>query len=138
MTGAYEPLHGLDDDPRGNREQRDAVDEGDEHGEAVEAVGAAPIGRLAREPETDPGEREAREVGEHVARIREQCQRAGQEAADDLGHHEAAREQRSQADAALVGRVAMAVRVPAVVVSVLIVSVSVGMLHKSIRLARRW
>ncbi len=110
--GRVEPLHGLDDDPGGDREQRDAVDERDEHGEAVEAVGAAPVGRLARQPEADPGEREAREVREHVARIGEQRQRAGEDAADDLGHHETARQQRSDADAALVGRVAMAVRMP--------------------------
>ena len=110
-TGEYSRCTASVDDPCRDREQRDAVDERDEHGEAVEAVGAAPVGRLPREPEADPGEREAREVGQHVAGIGEQRQRAGENAADDLGDHEAARQQRGEPDAALVGRVAMAVRV---------------------------
>ncbi len=77
-TGCVQALHGLHDDPGGDREQCDAVDERDEHGEAVEAVGTAPVGRLAHEPEAEPGEREAREVREHVARVGEQRQRAGE------------------------------------------------------------
>ena len=43
-----EPLDRLDDDPGGDREEREAVDEGGEHREPVEAVGAfASAGRRA-------------------------------------------------------------------------------------------
>ena len=88
LNGLVDPPRGLEHDPGRDREQRDAVDERDEHREAVEAVGAPPIGRLAREPEAEPREREAREVGQHVARVGEQREGAREHAADDLGDHE--------------------------------------------------
>ena len=138
--GRVQPLHGLRDDPCRDRDQRDAVDERHEHGEPVEAVGAAPVGRLPREPEADPSEREAREVRQHVAGVGEQGQRAGEDAPDDLGDHESARQQRGEPDAALVGRVAVTVSMTmpgmvmiVIVVMAVIVCVSVRMLHKSIR-----
>ena len=43
-----QPLDRLVDDPRGDGEQRKPVGEGDQHLEAVEAVGALPVGRAAR------------------------------------------------------------------------------------------
>jgi len=66
-----------------------------------------------------------------VARIGKQRQGAGQHAADDLGHHERAGKAGRDADAALVGRVAV-VRV-IVLVIVVGVCVRVGMWHLSIR-----
>ena len=40
--------------------------------EAVEAVGAPPVGGSASEPEAEPGERKRREVRQHVACVGEQ------------------------------------------------------------------
>jgi hypothetical protein len=81
-----------------------------------------------------------------VPRIREQRQRACKDAAGDLGDHETACQQRGEPDAALVGGLAMMMRVTMpgvgmiviVVVVVVVVCVSVGMLHKSIRSRRAW
>ena len=66
-----------------------------------------------------------------MARIGEQGQGSREDAADDLGDHEAARQQRGDPDAALVGRVPVMVRVtvPGVGVIVVVVRVSVGVLH---------
>ncbi len=105
FDGARKPSPGFDPDPDGDGEQCDAVDERHEHGEPVEAVGAAPVGGPPREPEGKPRERQAREVGQHVARVCEQREGAGEHAADDLGEHESAREHRRKTHAALVGAV---------------------------------
>ena len=108
--------------------------------EPVEAVRAPPIGRPADEPETNPGERKAREVREHVARVGEQRQRSGQEPAGDLGHHEPAGQKRRNAYAALVAGMGVAMTVAIVTVGVtgrvsalvivMAVTVRVGVLHR--------
>ena len=71
-----QPLIGLVNDPRGDDEEREAVDEGDQHLEAVEAVGAYPVRRTPRQTEAEPGERQRGEVGEHVACVGEEGERA--------------------------------------------------------------
>jgi uncharacterized membrane protein len=80
-----------------------------------------------------------------VPGIGEQRQRASKDAAGDLGDHETACQQRGEPDAALVGGLAMMMRVTmpgvgmiVIVVVVVVVCVSVGMLHKSIRSRRAW
>jgi hypothetical protein len=73
-----------------------------------------------------------------VAGIRKQRERAGDDAPDDLGDHEAAREQRRDAYAALVGAVGVMVLVVMIVMTVtviVVVGVRVGVLHGSIRLS---
>ena len=98
-----EPLDRLDDDPGGDREEREAVDEGGEHREPVEAVGAARVGRAAGDAEGEPGHRQRGEVGQHVPGVGDQRQRAGEEAAGDLDQHEAAGQERGDADRAGAG-----------------------------------
>jgi hypothetical protein len=83
-------------------DQRHAVDERDHHLEAVEAVGALPVGRPPGEPEREPGERQRGEVGEHVPGVGEQGQRARQQAAEQLGQHEAADQDRGPENPPLV------------------------------------
>ena len=51
-----------------------------------------------------PGEPERDRIGQHVAGIGEQRQRAGEQAADRLGDHEAAGQAGGDQDARLVGR----------------------------------
>ena len=51
---------------------------------------------------SEPGERQRGEVGEHVAGVGEKRQRAGDDAAGDLGEHEGAGEQRSEPHAPLI------------------------------------
>jgi hypothetical protein len=68
-----------------------------------------------------------------VTGICKQSQRAGEDAADDLGDHEAAGQEGGEPDAAFVGRmVAMRVTMTGMVIMIVtavIVRVSVGVLH---------
>ena len=109
-AGVGEAAGGLDDDPGGDGEEREAVDEGGHHREAVEAVGAARVGRAAGDAEGEPGHGEGGEVGQHVAGVGEERERAGDEAAGDLDDHEAAGEERGDADGAGAGGVRGGVR----------------------------
>ena len=72
-----------------------------------------------------------------MAGIGQQGQRAGEDAPDDLGYHEAAGQQPGETDATLVRRVAMTVSMTmlAVVMAMIIVRVSVGVLHVDARAA---
>ena len=121
-----EAVRGLDGDPDGDGEEGEAVDEGREHGEPVEAVGALPVGRAAGDAEGEPRHRQRREVGEHVAGVGEERQRAGDDAADDLGDHEAAGEEGRDPDRAGAGGVA---RDGAVVVIVVVAMMVVVVAH---------
>jgi len=73
-----------------DEEQSDAVGERDQHLHPVEAVGALGVGRPARQAKGEPGEPEGGGVGEHVRGVGEQGERAREQAARDLGQHEAA------------------------------------------------
>ena len=86
--GWPQPLDRLVDDPGGDGEQREAVGERDQHLEAVEAISASPVGGAPRQAKAEPGKRQRGEIGEHVAGIGEQRERAGDDAAGDLGEHE--------------------------------------------------
>ena len=98
----------LDDDAAGDDEQHQTVAEGDQHLQPLEAIGALAVRRPAREAEGEPGEKQAGEIGEHVAGIGQQRQRAGDEAAGRLDHHERAGDERCPEHAALVVAVAVA------------------------------
>ena len=71
--------------------------------------------------------RQRGEVGQHVAGVGEERQRAGDEAAGDLGDHEAAGEERGDADGAGAGGVrGGGGRGVAVAVAVVVVGSSAG------------
>jgi hypothetical protein len=78
----------LDRNPAHDRDQRDAIDERRQHLEAVVAVGAARVVLPPADPERGPGERQRGGVGQHVAGVREQRQRARGDPPHDLGDHE--------------------------------------------------
>ncbi len=101
----------LDDDAAGDNEKHQAVAEGDQHLQSFEAVGALVVRGPARKAEGEPGEEQAGEIGQHVAGVGEQRQRAGDQAAGRLYHHETAGDERRPEQAAFV--VAVAVAVPA-------------------------
>ena len=87
---AYEPIRlSLKDG-----EQRKPVGKGDQHLEAVEAVGAPPVRGTPRQPEAEPGERERGKVGEHMAGVGEKSERAGGDATRHLSEHEETRDER--------------------------------------------
>ena len=93
----------LDDDPRADGEDGDAVGVGDERLDPVEAVGQA-RGRLpVGEVEGVPGEAERDRIRQHVAGVGQQRQRSGVEAASGFGDHEAAGQEGCDQDALLVG-----------------------------------
>ena len=106
----------LDDDAGGDDEQHQSVAEGDQNLQPLEAVGAPAVRRPAREAEGKPGEKEPGKVGEHVAGIGEQRQRAGDEATRRFDDHECAGDERRPEHAALIVAVAVALSAVAVVV----------------------
>ena len=106
----------LDDDAGGDDEQHQPVAEGDQNLQPLEAVGAPAVRRPAREAEGKPGENEPGKVGEHVAGIGQQRQRAGDEAAGRFDDHECAGDERRPEHAALIVAVAVALSAVAVVV----------------------
>ncbi len=81
-------LHGLDGDHAGEHEQRRAVDLRGQDLGAPEAEREAPAGRARGQPRGDQRERQRAGVGEHVGRVGEQRQRAGDHARHHLGDHE--------------------------------------------------
>ena len=94
-----EPIHRLGEDPDDDEDQRDTVGEGGEHGEAVIAVGARLVGGARTQPEGQEGEEQGYRVDEHVGRIGQQRERAGDHATRHLGEHEAACQQQRPEDA---------------------------------------
>ena len=59
-----------------------------QHLQALEAIGALAVRRPAGEAEGEPGKEQPGKVGEHVPGIGEQRQRAGDQPAGRLDHHE--------------------------------------------------
>ena len=84
----------------------------------MEPVGAPPVGGTVGYAERQPGQRQRCRIGEHVARVGQQGERAREQAASGLHEHEPTREQRSPRYPALVLGMHTAVRVsvPMVVV----------------------
>ena len=70
----------LEQDQQGEHEQRDAVGLGREDLDALEAVGHHALRRPRGEPDRHQRERDRGRVGEHVAGVREQRERAGERA----------------------------------------------------------
>ena len=98
-----QPLPRLVGDPSDDREQGHGVQETGDDLEAQVAEGALAVGRAAAEPECCVGQCERRGVGQHVARVGQQGQRARQHASDGLHDHEAEDQEKGQQDLALVG-----------------------------------
>jgi hypothetical protein len=93
----------------------------DQHLEAIEAVGALPVGRTPRQSEAEPGERQRGKVGQHVGCVGQQRERSGDDPARHLGKHEAAGDERGKSHAPLIvgvrGRVSLRSRTVAVTVT---------------------
>ena len=96
--------HRLDGDPGDDQQQRDRVDVGGEHRKPVIAVGPLRVDGALRHQHGDAREPERGRIGQHVTGIGEQRQRAGDHAADDLHHHEPAREPQGAQQPALIVR----------------------------------
>ena len=114
----HQPLDRLIDDPGRDGEEREPVGKSDQHLEPVEAVSALPVGRAPREPKSEPGERQRSKVGQHVARVGNQSERACDNTASDLRKHKAAGERRGEPHAPFVVGVRAAMRVGGVIVTV--------------------
>ena len=112
------------DDPQREQHERDPVRLRAEDLDAAEAVRHRAARRPSRDPQRDERERERGRVGEHVRGVRQQRERGGEDAGDELGAHEADDQherdrQRARVGVARhVGVPAVAMRVPAVVVIV--------------------
>ena len=74
--GCKQPLDRLDGDPDDQRQHRERIDERGEHLGARVAVGRALRRRPRRHGGGDERDDERRRVGDHVARIRDQRERA--------------------------------------------------------------
>ncbi len=115
--GLHEAPDRLVDDPNRDSENGEAVGEGNQRFHAAEAVGEAHRGRAFGEMEGIPGEPQRDGIGQHVAGIGEQRQRAGDPAADRFRDHEAAGQKGRDQHTRLVARaaamhMARAMRVP--------------------------
>ena len=103
--------HGLEQDQQREHEQRHAVGLGREDLDALEAVGHHALRRARGEPDRHQRERDRSRVGEHVPRVREQRERAGEQPGDDLDEHESEDQRERDCELAAVGVRRDAVRV---------------------------
>ena len=106
VVRVHEPRYRLDhEDDREHREDR-AVDRGAERLDPPEAVGHRAARRARGEAQRHEAEHDRARVGEHVPGIREQGDGAGDQADDDLRHHQAAdqRQRDEQRPAVRLGR----------------------------------
>ena len=118
----------LDQDPADDGDQGHAVDEGGQHLEAMVAIGAARVVGTPGDAERHPGERQGGGVGQHVAGVGDQRQRAGEQPAHHLGHREpAGQPQGDQHAARVIGR-HLAVGVGVAVVMAVVVAVGVAVI----------
>ena len=69
-----EALHGFIENPDGNQDERQRVDEGRKDADSMVAEGLTSIRRFFGLSRRKPGEAKCKDVGEHMPRIREQCQ----------------------------------------------------------------
>ncbi|MNR06241.1 hypothetical protein D3C85_1223060 [compost metagenome] len=97
-----EALPGLVDDPGDNGEKRDGVDEAGDHLEAEVAEGSPGIGQAPAKAEGEIGQAERRRVGQHMAGVRQQGQRARNQSPDHLDDHEGEDQGKRQQDLALI------------------------------------
>ena len=95
-------LDGLEADHRRDEEQGEAIGECGQNLETIKAVGALPVGGAPGDTHRQVGEREGGRVGQHVAGIGEQRQRAGDDAAGRFGDQRHGRQQAGQQQPALV------------------------------------
>ena len=82
-----QPLHGFDHHQHGNRQQRQAVEQGKQDFGAFVAEGLAAVHRLFAELERQQRQADRQRVGEHMAGVGKQRQRAGQQAAGHFHQH---------------------------------------------------
>ena len=92
-----EPGYRLPRDERGDHQERGTVHECCEDLQPHVAVGSLRRLGAHTEPRHEERECECRDVGEHVARIGQQRERVGREAADDFGYQNCQRDRQSEA-----------------------------------------
>ena len=95
--------HRLEQDQQGEHEQRHAVGLGGEDLDALEAVGHHALRRARGQADGHQRERDRGRIGEHVAGVREQRERAGHQSGDDLDEHEAEDQRERDGELAAVG-----------------------------------
>ena len=100
--GFPEPFDSFIDDEADDAEQCKGVDQAGDYLEAGIAKGALAVGGAAAEAEGDIGEAERNCVGQHVAGIGKQRERARDHAADGLHDHESEDDEERNEDLALV------------------------------------
>jgi len=130
--GMGEAHRRFDDDPGREREHDDAVEESGEDFGAMPAIGTRVVGGPPRQAYGDPGERQRARVGEHVAGIGNEGERARKNAAERLDDHEAAGEPERHEHAPLIAsavRMRMAMRMTVMVMAVLMMVMIVGGAH---------
>jgi hypothetical protein len=86
--GVLDPLDRLDHHPAGNSEQRCTVDQSGQNLPPLVAIGLAVAGGPERYPSAEESEPQRPRIGEHVAGIGDQGERAAEPSPDGLDHHE--------------------------------------------------
>lgn len=122
-------VDGLPDDPERKQDQKDAIGEGGEDLHPREAIGALRVGRALGQLVADPGEGQRARIGQHVRSVRQEGQRAGDQAAGHFGEHEGGCQQAGNRDAAAgIGTRHVGIMVMAVaMIVVMLVRVAGGM-----------
>ena len=83
--GRDQPLHRLHRDRPAGDEQQHGIGERGEDARALQAIGEARAGRALRQMQAAPGQRQAGDIGQIVAGVRQQRHRAGPQAEPGLG-----------------------------------------------------
>ena len=95
----HETSHGLEQNPADDQQQAQAIDEGGENLEALVAECSSAVGRSFADVKRNRRKRERHRIREHVPGVGEQRKRASENTADDLHHHEGARQNQRDDDA---------------------------------------
>ena len=99
-----QPVDRLDQHPDGHPDQQQGVAQRGQHLGPLHAVRAARAGGPGAQAGPDQGQHQSGGVGQHVAGVGQQGQRAGEQAADDLGHEDDAGDGQHQGQPAPVRR----------------------------------
>ena len=97
-----EALDGFPEDPGDHGEQRQRIDEGGEDLHPVMTAGARSADGALADARSEPGQREGGGIRQHVPGVGEQRERAREQSADDLEHHERRRDGERPAETASV------------------------------------
>ena len=107
FTGREKPLVGLIEDEAANSDQKNGIQKRGENLESIPAVAAALAAWEHGKGESEIGEEEGGEIGEHMGGVGEQRQAAALKASRDFHEHDHARQAHGEDEPAALGPAAL-------------------------------